>query len=202
MTALVDIANRALMTLKRGTLISLDDGSREATILKAAWPTVRDTVLRKHPWNCVTARAQLANQSEGPVFGAMYSYKRLPHDLKVRDCDVAQGVKWKVEGRSIVTDAAPPLGVVFTARIDDPNVYDALLIEALQAHLAFATAMELTQKTSLRDLAEREYDKALSDARSIDGQEGTKDRLHDDTWLGSRRRGNVQEFYGTGRPWV
>ena len=201
MVALVDIGNLALRSQKRKRLTSWDDGSAESQYLKDFWPTTRDAVLREHPWNCATARALLAAETDVPAFGPVRFFGRLPDDLRVRACDVSKGIKWRVEGRRIATSAAAPLKVIYTARITDPNIYDALLIEALHAKLQFHLALPLTQKKSLKDEAQEQYDDALMRARSADGQEGTKDQMFADVWLGARQTG-VTEEYGTSTEWV
>jgi len=201
MVSLVEIGNRALINLKRETLISWNDGSVAGQRLQEIWPTVRDAVLRDYPWSCATGRALLAKQTEAPAWGAVNQYKRLPDDLKVRALNVDKYTKWRVEGRSIVTNAEAPLGVLYTRRVTDPTIYDALLVDALQHKLTSALAIPLTQKSSFRTAAENAYERAKIAAEAVDGQEASEELFQDDEWLRSREIGVVGEI-GEDAPWV
>ncbi len=64
-----DIANRALSLLGQPPLVALDDGTSNARAIGIHFETVRDTLLRSHPWAFATARAELSELAEPPEFG-------------------------------------------------------------------------------------------------------------------------------------
>ena len=54
--------------------------------------------------------------------------------------------------------------------------------------LAGEVAMDLTGQSQLRDLMLGKYQTLLSEARSINGQEGTADVIESNEWIDSRTR--------------
>ncbi len=55
----LSICNQALLNLGAEKIISFTDGSVASTLCNDKWATVRDAVLRSHPWNCVIKRGTL-----------------------------------------------------------------------------------------------------------------------------------------------
>ena len=74
MPSVVDICNEAMDLLGTATIISLTQNSKEARLCNRRFDTVRDAVLRAHPWNCAIVRQQLAKNTTAPAFGF---YKRI-----------------------------------------------------------------------------------------------------------------------------
>ena len=63
MASLVDICNSALNQLGASTIISLTENSKNARIISQRFDSVRDQVFREHPWNALTKRIKLAQDS-------------------------------------------------------------------------------------------------------------------------------------------
>ena len=51
MPSVVDICNEAMDLLGAATITALTENSKEARLCNRRFPTVRDQVLRAHPWN-------------------------------------------------------------------------------------------------------------------------------------------------------
>ena len=74
MPSVVDICNEAMDLLGAATITSLTENSKEARLCNRRFETVRDAVLRAHPWNAAIARADLAQDSATPAFGFSFQY--------------------------------------------------------------------------------------------------------------------------------
>ena len=79
MPSVVDICNEAMDLLGAATITSLTENSKEARLCNRRFETVRDHVLRAHPWNCAITRKELAKDSDAPAFGFNHQFT-LPTD--------------------------------------------------------------------------------------------------------------------------
>jgi|HigsolmetaAR203D_1030402.scaffolds.fasta_scaffold04141_4 hypothetical protein len=184
MTSVVGICNRALSLLGQKSITSLEDNDQAARLCAETYGPVRDAVLRDHPWNCAIARADLAPLSERPAFGFGRQFE-LPADcLRVLELWGTDG-PWKIEGRRLLTDATRAL-IRYIRRVEDPNQFDALLVEAIAARLAADLCEPITQKSTLTQSLWELYGQKLRAARSADAQEGTAEDLVGDVWLTAR----------------
>jgi hypothetical protein len=185
--SVISICNRALIAIGHDTITSLSDASKGARLCSALYPDVRDEVTRSHPWNSAMRRAQLPALSSAPAWGFARAFQ-LPADcLRVwRLPDLLRNEMWKVEGRTIVTDAAAPLSILYMARLDDPADMDPLLAATIAARLAMELAMPIADSATLRDAMARDYEGKLREARSFDGQEGLPEPMTSDDLIFSR----------------
>tara|TARA_R110000744_G_scaffold13551_3_gene39317 strand:- start:570 stop:1124 length:555 start_codon:yes stop_codon:yes gene_type:complete len=154
-------------------IIALNEDSKSARVCNQRFANVRDAVMRAHPWNCIVTRASLAADTETPAFTFAYQYT-LPTDpycLRVLHLDY-HDLEYKVEGRKIMTDESE-LNLVYLARVEDPNEYDMLLVEAMAARLAADISFNLANSSSLTPVMWDLYTKKLSEARFVDASEGT-----------------------------
>jgi hypothetical protein len=74
------------------------------------------------------------------------------------------------------------------------QLFDSLLIQACGMALAGEIAMDLTGQSQLRDLMLGKYQTLLSEARSINGQEGTADKIESNEWIESRTKSSSGWF--------
>ncbi len=127
--------------------------------------------------------------TEAPAWGYAYQYQ-LPqgpvpnHCLRLLEVDGSDD--YRIEGRRIVTDAPPPLDILYIGRIEDAADYDALLAEAIAAKLAVHLAGNLTESGSRIEAARGYLEDILQQARSSDAQEGGQVRFSVDAWLQAR----------------
>lgn len=190
----VDIANRALVKIGEQRITSFDDDNKASRAVKALYPTVRDSELRKHRWNFATKRAQLAALATAPAFGFDYAYQ-LPSDclrvdfvgdfypgVDLSDYRNADSSEWRVEARTILTNLSAPLNLRYGARITDPTQFDAMFVEALAAKLAIELADVLTQTGTRKEQAKADYQDAMRTARSLDAIEDPPQQMPDTSW--------------------
>lgn len=186
MATLIRVWNRALGLARADAVQSPTEDTTSARACRRFWDDSRDAVLRAYPWNTAARRVHLPALTAAPPFGYRFRY-RLPDDcLAVREL---WGVRepWAVEGREIVTDAAAPLPLVYTARLDDPALFDALLMDAVASRLAFDMAPMLTENATLAEALWGRYQQLLKEARGIDAAEGTAPALTGDfSWMEAR----------------
>lgn len=196
MASWVKIANLALRRLGAERIASLTEDSENARAVNDCHDTVRDYVLRLHPWNCAMERASLAANATAPAFGYAVQYT-LPTDpwcLRVWRIGSGSGalarldssLEYKVEGRKILTDVAAPLKILFIKRITDPELFDAALTVCIAAHIAAEIAYRVTNSRKAEELAIKWSEQTLARARSADAQEGTPEPIESDYLIGER----------------
>lgn len=185
-----DICNRALDRLGAAHITSLaGDQSTNAGRLRRSYPIARDAVIRAYAWNCCQRRASLAALGDAPEhgFARQFALPEDPYCLRVLQIDgeVEFALRYKIEGRAILTDEAAPLKLLFLARVD-PSGFDALLSEALAARLAADLGFAVTGSASVADSMAKAYRDILVEARGTDAQEGSADDMVAADWLESR----------------
>ncbi len=184
-----DICNRAIDRLGAAHLTSLDDQTENAGRFKRSYPITRDAVIRAYPWNCCTRRVALAAVGAAPVSGyaRQFNLPADPYCLRVISIDgeARFGLRYRVEGRAILTDEPAPLDLVFLGRVDPPE-FDALLIDVIAGRLAADLAYAITGSARLAEEARAAYRSILIEGRLTDAQEGTAEDLIGSTWLESR----------------
>lgn len=190
----VDICNRALSCLgTRATVAALDENSSEARTVAIWYAATRDSLLRVHDWNFARRRVLLAAQGVAPT-GWRFRYA-LPTDyirlLRLTSAEPEAGsarfeVAGDVAARFVLCDA-PAAEAVYTARVDDPNLYDAGFASALVDQLAAHIAYPITQKTETAVRLAQLARVALADAMAANVNEAETaghDRLPD--WIAGR----------------
>lgn len=185
MASEVDIYNIALIVL--GEEPVNDPLETRARPLRTQFAAARDATIRAHPWNFAGARALLGAKSTPPAFEYARAFA-LPADpfcLRVVNTHDHQ-IKWVVEGRELLTDAPAPLAIKFLRQVTDPQLFDALFVQALGARLAHATAYKITASRTKEAAALTVYKEWLKEARGIDGQEGWPEAIIEDEFLEAR----------------
>ena len=172
MASAVDICNSALNMIGASTILALSEDSKAGRICNQRYEFVRDSVFRAHPWNCLISRQIIAADSVAPSF-TYSSQFTLPTDpfclrvLKLSDPEI----KFEVEGRKLLCDEST-VNLVFVARITDPNQYDQLLINTIEAAIAADIAYALIGSTTLTSAMYDLYRNKLTEARFVDATEG------------------------------
>ena len=183
-TSETGIANSALAKIGGARIISLNDSTREALLMKEQYDKIRQQLLRAHPWNFAIVRMNLAALVTTPAFKYSKQY-RVPSDcLRVLDIHV-NGFEWEKEGDLIVTDS-PDLGIRYVKDVTEVARFDACFAECLAIKLAADVCYAITQSTTLKTLLDEEFKKTIQESRSFDGQEGGPKRRYANEWLYSR----------------
>lgn len=182
----VSICSNALLMLGAQTINDFNEPVDRAKIAANLYPTVRNDLLRAHPWNCTIKRALLAPDATPPAFGYTNQFE-LPADF-LRVLEVGQAgsqIDYLVEGRSILADATSvELRYVYLNEIE--NTWDVSLVALLTLAMAAALAYPITQSAAVRDSLRQELEMARRVARAIDGQEDPPQTLGDERLYASR----------------
>ena len=188
----VSICANALRRLGDDPITSLTDDTERARLCNAFYTDARDAVLRSHPFNFSITRTTLAQLSDTPAYGYDYQYA-LPTDpycLRVLEMEF-KDYQFKIEnvathGRVLLTNEGTAK-ILYIARITDTNLFDAMFVDVLTAKLAVDLAYPVTNSMAVQKQMQDLFQKKLSEARSIDGQEGFMDDLVSDTFTDFRK---------------
>jgi hypothetical protein len=164
-----DVCNIALGMIGQNFITAIDDGTHTANQCKLFFEPSRDACLRDHKWNFALKRQALA-QTTPPASGWSYAYTLPPDCVRVIELNGDPEAEWEIERRALVTDAVTAT-VLFIAKADDVNLWDALFVEAfatlLASKLALAVAHDAGYSKDLLGL----YNMRIVDAKAVDGQE-------------------------------
>lgn len=201
------IINAAISKLgqRRITSAQLDTPDNKVSrLVEETYENHRDLMLEDHPWNFAIRRAELDKNVTTPVWGFNFEYDFPdgdPDDYALRILQInddvlwtwnwawvsAPGVRrWKVEDRKILTDLDEQLQIRYISRVTEYDDMTAMFKDLLSQKLTLEWAEPLTASDSLGDRAESRFRLKLSEARSIDGQEGIPDPIETSSWVGER----------------
>ncbi|AET91078.1 gp11 [Burkholderia sp. YI23] len=189
MTSSVSICSNALIRLGDKPISSFEDGTDAANACANLYRSVRDALLRTHPWNCATKRVVLAPLTAVPAFDYAYQYQ-LPADwlrtiqVGARDC----GLDFTMEGQRILCDAnSLPLVYIFQNTIE--STWDDMLVELMTLKMASALAYPITQSASMAQVSEAAFQLAFKQAKAQNGQDDRDETLGDFPLLANRLNG-------------
>lgn len=194
----IDICNRALLKLGAEKITSLSDESREAQAVKLAWEGVRDREISLYSWSFAMRRASIAASATAPEWGYEKQYP-LPVDcLYLEWVESAARSEtssnynsvgddaYRVEGRSILTDLAAPLRIVYKARVEDPNAWDVCFQNVMATALAIEIADEITADLQRKNLLLQQYSMYVAEGRKANAIQNPPRPIPDDSWITSR----------------
>lgn len=184
----VSICSNALLMLGAQTINDFADQLNldRAKLCANLYPTVRDDMLRSHPWNCAIKRAVLAPDAATPSFGYDQSFE-LPADF-MRVLEVgASGIQidYLVEGRTIQANTTV-LELRYVFRNEVESTWDASLVKLVTLAMAAALAYPVTQSSALQQSLEQKLELATRKARAVDGQEDPPQTLGDERLYAAR----------------
>lgn len=184
--SLAEIANLALTWLGERTIVSLEDNSVAAEIVRSNERMIRRALLSRNVWSFATTRTLLPALAEAPVHGFAYAYQ-LPADcLRVVEPDDEHD-RFALEGGKLLTDLAAPLRFVYVADVEDTSRWHPLFDEAFAMRLAEQLAEPLTQSRSKAADAGRAAEKTLRTARRVNAiQKPPRDLGAQSPWLDAR----------------
>ena len=203
----LDIINHALLLIGEPALASEAATGATARRAFAAFPIVRDGLLRSFRWNFAMKRAVLSADPVAPAFGyskkfalpsdmlefvGLYDTREPQHNLSTsRD-------SWRIEGGFLLYDGdAPP--IYYVAKQDNAVTFDALFGEACAAKLASRLAYAVTGSSTHMERLEGLYQEAVRKARMANAIENPPEISQTTDWLDSRYFGG-QNPYGRGFP--
>ena len=184
----VSICSNALLMLGSQTINDFADllNLDRAKLCANIYPTVRDDMLRSHPWNCCVKRVVLAPDAATPAFGYEQAFE-MPADL-LRVLEVGTSgcqIDYLVEGRSIQADTTV-LELRYIFRNEVESTWDANLINVVTQAMCASLAYPITQSTAKQAGEEQKLEQMLRRARAVDGQEDPPQMLGDERLYAAR----------------
>lgn len=153
------IANMAAQVLDDIPLVSLDDDTVVGRFASRQFGYVRDEVLRTYPWSFAKGRKVLTPNADKPEFDWAYAYT-LPDDclrlIELRRSgtfNATPTTPYELEGRNVLTNVGPSLGIIYIKRVTDPTKFDPLFARVLGYTMAVMVAQTVTGKLSYTDKA-------------------------------------------------
>lgn len=196
----VEITNLALTLLGADLITSMTESNERARTANTIFDSVRDSVLRAHPWNFATRRMSLASlASPTPADTWQYYFTPPANSLRILKVDEAVGGRDFVMERGYIACNYSPIIVKYIYQEADVTKYDALFVQALAARLAHAMAWRRIQSSTREEELWKTYRSYVKEARSVDSQEGTPEDLTADDWLEARGSGSVMR---SGNPYT
>lgn len=187
-----EIINMALDLLTEAPIENFETDNRTvARFMRRNYPTVRDAIMRRHPWNFAVKRAEISADAEPPAYEYSYRYALPEKTLRIlplTECGSQNGrpIIFEVESGFILTNKSAPLRVRYIWRNDKPNEYDPNFIVALTHMLAMRAAMFMTNKASFAKDLSAPLTQALAEAQLLDSLEGSPAEPADDDIIRAR----------------
>ena len=153
MAGKIEIINLALGRANCRLINALDSSGKEERLAALCWDTTRDAALRAHPWGFASRRAKLALLADTPQAWE-FAYLEPPDCLAVRkilpspefgaDQPSARFEVGNIGNRTAILSDLSQAFCEYTARVDNPNLFDPGFVDALAWRLAaeFATGIK------------------------------------------------------------
>lgn len=159
---------------------AISDMSEDTTGVGAnLYPSLRNDILRSHPWNCALARVILSPEVEVPAFDYTSQFL-LPGDF-LRAISVGEAgyeIPFSIEsGKVLVNDTVCRLTYIFRNEVE--STWDSMLITAMELAMAARMAYARTQSTALRDSLMQELELHMKKTRAVNGMEKTPSTFGD-----------------------
>jgi hypothetical protein len=185
------VSNRALGKIGAPRIVDLTEDTPAARALEACFDAVLDWVLRTYRWRFAMQRVVLDQADSVPAFGYGWSFV-LPADC-LAIAPEADAADWTVEGRSLLTNEAPPLRLRYIARTGEAATWDPAFAEVLACRLAIELQPELAPlrgDASLHNAARQSVSQAIRSG-AIETPTRRTANTHtfpvlDDPWLTAR----------------
>lgn len=192
MSSKVTISNMAIAALGQKSFIqSMTEASVEARYANLFYDQCRKATLRAHPWNCATSRKQLASLGAG-IGKWRYTYAVPSNCLKARyivPFIPSEKVPFEValsddgNSRVLYTDRENAT-LVYTVDLDNPDLFDAMFIDALSLSLAFRLSPTIAPNRA-QEMSNR-FVNAMRSAQTVDASEGEIEDVSRTSWLEDR----------------
>lgn len=182
----VSICSNALLMLGAQTISSFDDGTDRATLAANLYESTRDAVLRSHTWNCAVKRVVLAPDAKAPAFDYSAQFT-LPADFLrlLQVGEETEDVDFKIESGKILASGTV-LNLRYIWKNTTESTWDAMLVKAMELHMAAAMAYSITMSAAKEELQLGKLERFMKQCRAVDGQDDPAQTLGDERLLNAR----------------
>jgi len=197
MPSQVDLCNKALRRLGEDPIIALDNNTIWGRRCSSALPTVIRSILSLDNWRPCIKRAELAAESMKPI-GFTSAYP-VPNDfLKLSAVKIGHYEDWSMEGNKILTRkaATESLQIMYVSEVTDPNIYSAMMYEAIALGLAHELSGYSTASNVSRDDIYTLFVNSVNTAQYVNSQENPVTQLATSSWVDARISNLDRSLYG------
>lgn len=193
------ICNIALTRIGAKEITSVEnDANREAVICRRLFHVARRTVLASHHWNGAKRSVQLTQIAAATVTPIFWSYAyTLPTDfIRVisvhhsddlnATCDFTIENANDADADNVLMSDSNQIYIQYVFDNQDIGTLSQGFRDVLAFQLARDLCLALGKSTSKYELTNREYRRALTNAKSVDGFDDYPKRLPDGSWVTSR----------------
>lgn len=180
---ITDICNMALSYISKGSILSLDDGSEEATQCKIHYDSCRSLMLRTYTWGFARRVVKLAALDESlPEWRFVYAYpakccavRLIYNEDTAADKYTAQKASWDAvivsdNTRAIATNVEEAWAE-YTRDVTNTDVFPPEFVQALAHFLASQIALPLTGSGAIMETQYQMFQAFLLTAKKQDAQE-------------------------------
>lgn len=177
MATAVSICSNALLMLGDSPINSFDEGAEtggfdRARTCKNLWPSVRDFILRSHPWNCALKRDTLSPETASPKFGFSHSFI-LPGDwLRNHEINGAKvdHIDYVIESGKLLMDGST-CNIRYIWKNESPETWDSMLTYCAELAVAARMAYSITKSLDVQAAFLNQLKMEIKQARAVDGQD-------------------------------
>ena len=182
MASKTEIANRALSKLGHPRVSNIDtDSSKAAKAIRFMWDMTRDGLLMAYPWNFAVKLAQLAADTEEPLFGYTTQYS-LPSDFLAL-ISIDNNPEFQFVGGKIHTSESAPLDIKYISKVTNCGLWDALFNESMASKLAYEGCEEITQSNTKKQMLAQDFATAIKLAYANNSIQTQQTEYDPDEWL-------------------
>lgn len=181
----VEICNKALDKFGGETIFSLQGNEPSEKACKRNYFSIRDEVLSAHRWNFATGRRTLSRSGRSPELGYEFAYV-LPSDFletrtvngyKPGDRREKFAVETDAKGVPVLVTDSEKVNLVYSKRVENPQVFHPLFADAVASKLAAALAPVLSTSRNLRREFIEEYRLVVREAKFRDAIASDDERI-------------------------
>jgi len=176
----IGLSSRALLKLGASAITTFEDGTAEAEVAAALYPSTRDALLSAHAWSFATSLAWLARLSQDPLADYQAAFALPEGFLRALSAGTAgrgRGLSYRIAGQTLQADS-DTVCLTYVGRVDEsrfPAFFDQALIARLAAEFCLPLTESSTRAGALTQLADTEFRRA----RLIDSQQDTQPLFDD-----------------------
>jgi hypothetical protein len=176
----IGLCARALLKIGAAPLAGFSDGTAEAEVAGALYPTCRDALLSAHGWSFASAALPLARLAAAPTADFSAAFALPPGFLRALSAGTggrSRGLVYRIQGQTLLTDAtAVTLHHIYRpAEEGFPPFFDQALIARLSAEFCIPLTENSGRAETLWRLADAEFRRA----RLIDSQQDSQPGFED-----------------------
>ncbi len=183
----IGLCARALIKIGAAPITSFDDGHAESEIAGALFPQIRDALLSSYAWSFASGQIHLNRLTEAPIADYAYAYQ-LPNDflraLSAGNGSHGRGLNFRISGNALHTNAADVI-LSYIYRPEE-ETFPPYFDQALIARLAAEFTIPVTENTSRAEAMMNTADREFRNARQIDAQQDSPNKIDDFTLINVR----------------